>query len=337
MKADRVIGSVAWLAGLVGSVACGGSQPPPEPAPAPPPVAALPPAPVETQTSPAPATPEPAEAPPAPPPPEPVLKVTQGLATPESVLYDAAADRYLVSNINGKPLDVDNNGYIMVLSPEGTVVQEKFIAGGVKNVKLNAPKGMGISQGILYVTDITVVRKFDAKTGAPKGEIPVPGATFLNDITVGADGKVYVSDSDRSVVGQEPAGSDAVYVIEKDKPRAIAKGTELGGPNGLLSTAQGLLVVTGRSNELARLDEEGRRQDVTTLPEGGLDGLAQAGDTLLVSSWTGKAVYRGKLGGTFEPVLTGLQGPADIGFDTKRNRILVPRFLDDAVEVYALP
>ena len=31
-----------------------------------------------------------------------------GLATPESVLYDAANDRYLVSNINGTPFAADD-------------------------------------------------------------------------------------------------------------------------------------------------------------------------------------------------------------------------------------
>src|SRR5690349_11268756 len=43
--------------------------------------------------------------PPEPPEPsiQPVITFTGAFATPESVLYDAAADRYLVSNINGQP------------------------------------------------------------------------------------------------------------------------------------------------------------------------------------------------------------------------------------------
>jgi len=140
--------------------------------------------------------------------PKPVVRFAEGLATPESVLYDAANDRYLVSNINGSPTGVDNNGYIAELSPDGKVIQGKFISGGVKNVKLDAPKGMGISKGTLYVADITVVRKFDAKTGAVQGEIRFPKATFLNDIAVSSDDKVYVSDSGLKVgkEGLEPDG-----------------------------------------------------------------------------------------------------------------------------------
>ncbi len=34
----------------------------------------------------------------------------EGLSTPESVLYDAENDVYLVSNINDTPLAKDNNG-----------------------------------------------------------------------------------------------------------------------------------------------------------------------------------------------------------------------------------
>src|SRR5438309_665948 len=98
-----------------------------------------------------------AAAPPGPKP-APVLTCKEGILTPESVLYDAEADRYLVSNINGNPLEHDKNGYISELSPEGKVVKEKFIDG------LDAPKGSGLQGGVFYVADIDKVRMFDAKT-----------------------------------------------------------------------------------------------------------------------------------------------------------------------------
>jgi len=313
---------------------CGGSTPPPESAPLPAPEPA--PAPVTSETSPPPAA-EPAK-PPAPPAPTPVVTYSEGISTPESVLYDAVNDRYLVSNINGKPLEADNNGFISELSPDGKITKLKFIAGGENKVKLDAPKGSGIYQGVLYVADITVVRKFDLKTGAPKGDIPIPGATFLNDITVAPDGRIFVTDSGwkAGAKGFEGTGTDAVYVIHKGKVTAIAKSPELAQPNGALVTEKGLLVGAGDKGEIYRLDDKGARQDITAVPDGGLDGIAAAGDKLLVSSWKSSTVYRGTLGGTFEPVLWGLSSPADIGFDSKRSRILVPRFLDSLVQVYDL-
>jgi len=314
-------------------VACGGSKPA-----EPPPIAPVQaPMPAEDMMGDSETEPEAtAEEPKAP---EPVVAWKEGLATPESVLVDAANDRYLVSNINGKPLDANNNGYIAELSPDGKVTNGKFIAGGTGKVKLDAPKGMGISKGFLYVADITVVRKFDAKTGAPKGDIPVAGATFLNDIAVAANGTVYVSDSGMKAGEKdfEPTGTDAVYVIDKfGRAKAIAKSTDLGRPNGLLATDKGILAVTFGTNELYRLSDKGEKLDVTGLPAGGLDGLVPMGDSLLVSSWQASAVFKGKLGGEFKVALTGLSAPADIAYDAKRKRVIVPRFMGNAVEAYAL-
>ena len=57
---------------------------------------------------------------------------------------------------------------------------------------------------------------------------------------------------------------------------------------------------------------------------------------MLCTSWAGSAIYRGKLGGSFEPVVQNVKGPADIGWDSKRSRILVPRFLEDEIDVFEL-
>ena len=318
---------------------CGGSEPPAAPPPPPPPPAAEPVAPPPAPASAAPAAAAVPAPPPEPPASTPVWRVTEGVATPESVLYDAANDRYLVSNINGTPTTADNNGYIMEISGDGKVTKPKFIAGGADKVKLDAPKGSAIVGNVLYVADITVVRKFDPKNGAPKGDIPVKDAVFLNDVAAAPDGRVFVSDSGvkEGPKGLEPAGGDAVYVIDKaGKVKPVAKMKELGGPNGVLVLDKKLVVNSLNADTVYSLNDKGEMQEVTHLPKGGLDGLVAVGDNLLVSSWQASAVYRGKLGGTFEPVIHGVKGPADIGFDTKRSRVLVPRFMDNAVEAFDL-
>lgn len=317
--------------------ACGGSQPSAEPPAPPTPPAASATAPTEAtpaaQVSAAPTPATTAKAEPPAPEVKPAVRYTGAFATPESVFYDETNDRYLVSNINGKPWEADGNGYISVLSPDGTVTTPKWIAGGVKKAKLDAPKGMAIVGSVLYVADITVVRKFDLKDGAPKGEIAIAGSTFLNDVSASPDGKIYVSDT--GVKAEfAPAGTDAVYVIEKDKVKPVAKMKDLGGPNGVLATDSGVLVVTFGTGELYKLDTDGKRKDITPVGEGQLDGIVAQGDNLLVSSWKASAIYRGKLHGTFEVVVPNVKAPADIGFDKKRSRVLVPRFTEDAVEAY---
>src|SRR5690349_18196105 len=166
------------------------AQPGPAPSVAPVQVETLPPGSATAAAAPAPSLQEATKPPPSPTP-APVLTYKGVFATPESVLYDPVGDRYLVSNINGKPDGAgDNNGFISELSPDGTVKTPKLIAGGEKGAKLDAPKGSAIVRGEFWVSDISVVRKFDLKTLAYKGDIALPGATFANDVVLGPDGRV---------------------------------------------------------------------------------------------------------------------------------------------------
>jgi glucose/arabinose dehydrogenase len=330
--------------GLLASfVACGGSEPAPQPPPAPSaaPVASAP-APDPTPAPAASAPPDPTPAPEPPKPPPAAMSVATGLSTPESVLYDAKTDVYLVSNVNGGPSAADNNGYISRISPDGAKVDLKWIEAGRKGVKLDAPKGMAIVKGTLYVADLTQVRTFDAATGKPKGDIALPGCTFANDIVAGPDGKVYVSDTGVTIddKGVTPTKSDAVYVVANGKAKALASGDDLGHPNGLAWIGDKkdgkLWVVTFGTGELFSLDASGKKGDAQKLPKGMLDGIVPLTDSVLVSSWEGQAIYRGKPGGTFDVAIQGLKAPADIGYDTKRGRVLVPRFQDNAIEAYDL-
>lgn len=263
-----------------------------------------------------------------------------GLATPESVLYDGTSDLYLVSNINGKPLEADNNGFISKFTPDGAGATLKWIEGGKNKVTLNAPKGMAIVGDLLYVTDLDTVRIFDRKTGAPAGEVKVPGAVFLNDLAVTSDGRVLVSDTGlkASATGFAPAGTDAVYAIDKAKKlTTLAKATDLGAPNGLLSVGDKTWVVTFGSGELYGLDAKGKKTGAQKLPKGSLDGIVVLpGGDFLISSWEANAVYRGRPGGDFTPVIENVKSPADIGWDPKRSRVLVPLFESNEVQAFEI-
>jgi sugar lactone lactonase YvrE len=260
-----------------------------------------------------------------------------GLSTPESVFYDPDTDTYLVSNINGAPTAKDNNGYVTELSADGKVLAAKLFAGGEKGVTLNAPKGLVVLGGLVYVADIDTVRMFDRKTGVAKGEVKVAGATFVNDLSVGPDGRVYVTDSGLDAKF-EATGTDGVYVIEPGKKpvlKTLVKSKSLNKPNGVLATKDALYVVTFGAAELQKYDLKGKAIGVPTkLPKGSLDGIVAVGADFIISSWEGAALYRGTFGGEFKEVASGLKAPADIGFDVKRSRVLVPRFQENFVEAW---
>lgn len=271
--------------------------------------------------------------------PSPIRLAGVGFATPESVLHDTDSDLYLVSNVNGSPLDKDDNGFIARVSPEGRVTELKWIDAVSEDVTLNAPKGMAIVGDTLYVADIDTVRLFDRTTGAPKGEVPVAGATFLNDVTPAPGGGVYFTDSGLKAAasGFEPSGSAAVYHLAADGSlKALLRGPDLEAPNGIAVDGERVLVVTFGGRELYAI-EGGVRHVLATLPAGSLDGLVRLPDgRWAISSWESKAVYAGPLEGPFSLLLTGVPGPADIGVDAKRDRLLVPEFLDDEVLIQPL-
>jgi sugar lactone lactonase YvrE len=266
------------------------------------------------------------------------LMVKDGLATPESVLYDVEADIYLVSNINGSPVEADDNGFIARVSPDGKVEQLKWIDGASEAVKLNAPKGMTIAAGVLYVTDIDRIRKFDAKSGEAKGEIVIKGASFLNDIALGPDGTIYVTDSGlkAGTNGLESTGTDAVYKVVKDQAKPLIRGKNLSGPNGVLADESGVWVVSYGANELYNV-KSGKKTDIKKLPKGGLDGIVKTNDgRILVSSWEANQVFGAAPGEEFTVVTADAKSPADIGYDTKRNRVLIPLFMENAVQIQPL-
>jgi hypothetical protein len=61
------------------------------------------------------------------------------LKNPESVIYSPKQDILFVSNIDGKPNEKDQKGFISKVSPSnGNIIELSWITG------LNAPKGMAI-------------------------------------------------------------------------------------------------------------------------------------------------------------------------------------------------
>lgn len=270
----------------------------------------------------------------------PIVVRDAGFRTPESVLWDEESDVFLVSNINGPEVEADGNGFISRLDAEGKILDLKWIDGSKSKYSLDAPKGMAFAGEVLYVADITSVKRFDRKNGRALGTVAIPGSSFLNDLAAAPDGSVYASDSGLKADKGElhPDGNDAIYRITPDgKVAKVVKDKALGNPNGLLADADGVWVVTFGSGELYRVTRDGRKESSQKLPAGQLDGIVRAADgSLLISSWEGSSVLRGAPGGTFAPVMTGVTSPADIAYDSKRSRVWIPLFTKDAVEIHAL-
>jgi len=266
---------------------------------------------------------------------EPITIAGVGFATPESVLHDSQEDVYLVSNINGSSLDKDGNGFISRVSTSGEVLDLKWIDGEAEGVTLNAPKGMTFSEGVLYVSDIDVIRRFDRESGEYLGEIIVEGATFVNDLGTDPWGNVYFTDTgvQAGEDGFVSSGTASVWRIDDDGPTRLTGGDALAGPDGVALDERGIWVVSFGSNLLYRVNE-GIMVDKVELPAGSLGGIEILADsTALISSWETHSIYRGPITGPFEVIVSDVDSPADIGIDRTRNRILIPLFQMNEVRI----
>jgi hypothetical protein len=97
-------------------------------------------------------------------------------------------------------------------------------------------------------------------------------------------------------------------------------------------------VVTFGSGEIYDVDAKGKQGKPQKLPKGQLDGvIVLDGGDVLVSSWEGSVIYRGKPGGEWKPIIENVKSPADIGYDTKRHRILIPIFTGNTVIIQPTP
>ncbi len=245
----------------------------------------------------------------------------EGLRQPESALYDARADRYLVSNIGGDPRAKDGDGSITIVQPEGGTGARTWIRGGRDGVELHAPKGLALYREWLVVADIDALRFFDRTSGAPVRTLAIEGAVFLNDVCVTADGTFFVSDSDAGRIYRvAPDGSPAIFYEAPDFER----------PNGLATAPDGIIAVNFGAPRILHIDWEGRARALPAPPAGNLDGVVRLPDgSLAVTSWEASAVFRIGPDGASSILASELRGPADLGFDERRGRLLVPELLAD--------
>jgi sugar lactone lactonase YvrE len=112
------------------------------------------------------------------------------LKVPESVLFDGDNKVLYASNIDGTdPWAKDGKGSIAKVGLDGKVIATEWVSG------LNAPKGIGIYKGKLYVADLNELVVIDIAGSKIEKRIVVTGAEGLNDVSVSKSGTVYVSDS----------------------------------------------------------------------------------------------------------------------------------------------
>jgi len=256
--------------------------------------------------------------------------VTENIATPESIYYDEDSGFIFTSQINGMPTDRDGNGRIVKLNADGTVAAADWVTG------LNAPKGLRAHNGTLWTADLDDVVGIDIASGRITTVAKITGAQFLNDVAIGADGTIYVSDF----------LANRIYAMKDGNVTTFAEGEQLEYPNGLLVDGNRLVVgswgkpeadfstkVPGRLYSL----DLGTKQKtlITPKPFGNIDGLESDGrGGYLVSDYLKGKILRVSASGESTDVRQFMPGAADIGFVPSINAVLVPHMNENKVAAY---
>jgi len=245
------------------------------------------------------------------------------LQTCESVLYDPQKQLLYVSCINGAPTEQDGNGYIATVNTNGTIRTLKWVDG------LDAPKGMGIHEGLLFVTDINELVVIDIEKAEISERFPVTGASFLNDVAVGPDGTVYFTDSDTGIIWTFKEG---------ELDNWISGG--LSRPNGLFVEEDRVLLTSSASEDLKIIDRSTAEMESVTVGIGRGDGVEYTGmeGYYLTSSWSGEVFLIYPDFSKVSLLKTSDQeiNSADIGFNIGEQIVYVPTFFDNRVVAYRL-
>jgi len=256
-----------------------------------------------------------------------------GLENTESVIYDAQQKAFYVSNVAGNPTDKDGNGYISKVDENGKIVNQKWVTG------FNAPKGMGIHNGRLYVADIDQVGVVDIASGKVDKMIPAQGATFLNDVAVAPNGDVYISDTFQG---------NSIYKISNGNIELWFQSEQLDFPNGLFVKGNDLIVSswgkvtnpqtfeTAVKGKLLKVSLKDKKvADISKSFVNG-DGLAAYKNGYLVSDWISGKIFFVDNKGVQKEVGSYNMGTADLAVQTDKNTLLIPQMSEGKLLAFKL-
>lgn len=240
------------------------------------------------------------------------------LPTNESVLYDDATGTIYVSNIGGMdPQAKDGKGSIAIIDKDGKIVNPVWVGG------LNSPKGMAISNGKLYVSDIDELVEIDIASSKVSNTWKVEGAEFLNDVAA-HNGMVYFTDMN----------TGKVHTYADGNISTISEGNA--SINGIAVGADGTIYGLDGSG-LKMWHSDGSSMMVNpNVTEG--DGLVILGDGNFVASrWQGEIWFASADGQTMMlDTKAAESNTADIGYNAADKIIYVPTFFKNKVAAYKL-
>ena len=281
------------------------------------------------------------------------VKVYGAIYSAESCSYDPSRGVIVVPNRGvGQNLQT-NNAWISFINHDGSVHTARWV--GIQNpgdqrstmkpaLVLNEPLGSDIANGVLYLADrdggtsptdpaVSVIRKFDMKTGMPAGEVKIEKSTGFNDIEVADDGTIYGTQTGGG--GQNPDAT--TWQVWKIAPSGSAsifiQGAPLRQPNGIAFDPQGNIVVVNIGTEdVLTFSPAGQLLRTEKAVQSGNDGLViLSNGTKYVSSVQNGGVSRIRPGQPADLIARNIPNAASMCYDAGANQLVIPMNANNAL------
>lgn len=235
----------------------------------------------------------------------------QTLSGPESLDYDAANNRHLISNRSaGQILARASNGSLSVFTNDPA-----------------SPAGLEIVGELVYVADGARIRGYRLSDAMRIVDLGVTGAGFLNGLTSNGSDRLWVTDFSGQRLHEINIADTGNVSFSTPLP---ATGFQ---PNGLWFDAlqQRLLMVSWGAGARVFSWRPGDTAAtlLTTTTQSSFDGVVVDCDgTTYVSSWGAQALLSSPppltAASVFSVFAPGLSSPADIGYAPTLGEIAVP-------------
>jgi sugar lactone lactonase YvrE len=192
---------------------------------------------------------------------------------------------------------------------------------------IDAPKGMGVYDNKLYVTNIDEIVEIDIASGEIINRYACEGAEFANDIAINSNGTVFASDMSTGVI----------YRLKDGKAEKWIEDDTLQSPNGLFTLKNKLLI--GMKGAVMKAEYKTGELTRFISNTGGIDGLEEVGDGYYIKSdWVGHVhlLHPDKEKILLLNTAKDNINAADIEFVPVKNMLYVPTFHDNRVMAYEL-
>ena len=189
---------------------------------------------------------------------EPVFKY------PESAVYDKSRDVVYVSNYtmgvsNGS---IYGNAYISKVTKDGEIIELEWLG------NLTTPTGITIAFDKLYIVERFGIVEYDLKGDSISNKYLIKETKFLNDISIGMDTSIYVSDSK----------SNIIYRIKNSKVEKWLESELIKNTNGILVDSEQLIAGVNSDNYLKSINIKTKTiSNIAFLGEGEIDGIKTFG------------------------------------------------------------